>query len=1070
MKNKYTSFVIINLISSFALFAQNDAKNDTLLNAFIDKINFRMIGPATTSGRIVDIAVNPKDNSEFYIAAANGGVWKTQNAGVSFSPIFDRYGVQSIGCLAIDPNNTNVIWVGTGENNNQRSVGYGNGLYKSEDGGKSFKNLGLKESFHIGMISINPKNSSEIWVAAYGPLWGDKGEKGVYHSSDGGKTWSNSLNVNNAGINEVHLDPNNANIIYACAHQRRRHQWTYLGGGPESAIYKSTDNGASWKKIETGLPNGDKGRISMEVAQNTPGKLTCIVETQDKTGGVFVSTDFGESWNKVNDYYTSGNYYQEVFQDPNNDLRLFFMDTYLHFSEDGGKTIKRFPEKYKHVDNHAIWIDPKDYKHMLVGCDGGLYESFDYGENWDFKENLPITQFYRVAVDNAKPFYNIYGGTQDNYSIGGPSRNNTTNGITNEEWYVTVGGDGFKSQVDPTNPNIVYSQWQYGGLIRFDKTTGDQVDIKPNIKFGEEPIVWNWDAPLIISKYNPKKLYFAANRLFVSEDRGDSWKAISGVLGRKLDRNKLQVMGKVWGLDAVAKNQSTSIYGNITALCEGENGVLWIGTDDGSIYSTIDEGKTWKEYTIPEEITFTWKTSNDKETIQIHPTISDIEILKSGDCIVSFDNHRQGDFKPYIFKVSAKNGKFSLLTNGIPENHPVKSIWIDPVDNDIICVGTEFGLFISLNKGENFKSFGKNLPPVAIKDIVYQADHQDLVLATFGRGFAICDDYHLIREMKSKPRKWINEQKHAFFLPYDKTGNKGNGFRGARRFQGNNLDEKLRMYVYTDKLDGSFKDKRKSKEKKGSFYPSKDEIRLETEEILPNYVLKVKTNDGREVSTIKTKLNKGWNVITWDLRMGLEPFGLESLASEIAYGPYVSPGKYVLSLLKLDPTTGKLSPIEMGVYGTVELDYLFSESDLVTWPENRLKNWESVKNTRKEFIQIQGRFKELKSKTDKALEIAPWQSKWTEEDRSLLIQSKKAINKIQYKLLGGDPIAKYEFPTDKSIQDELFGVYYNMKESLQAPTLKHMEAISEVQIELKKIETSIQEIEDKIRTIENKLK
>lgn len=1065
---KYLTTFLFNLYLVGLLTAQSSS-NDTFARSFIDQLHFRMIGPATTSGRISDLAVNPKNHSEYYIAAAAGGVWKTMNAGTTFTPIFDQYGVQSIGCITIDPNNPNVIWVGTGENNNQRSVGYGNGLYKSEDAGKSFKNVGLKESFHIGMIQINPANSQEVWVAAYGPLWGKKGDKGIYQSKDGGQSWNCVLNPENAGLNEIHLDPFNSKIVYACAHQRKRHEWTYLGGGPESSIYKSTDNGLTWNKINNGLPKSDKGRITLEVAQNTPGKLTAVVETQDKSGGVFVSTDYGQSWNKVNDFFTSGNYFQEVFQDPKNDLRLFFMDTYLHFSEDGGKTVKRFPEKYKHVDNHAIWINPTNYKHLLVGCDGGLYETFDYGENWDFKENLPITQFYRVSVDNAKPFYNIYGGTQDNYSIGGPSRNNTSNGITNEEWFVTVGGDGFKTQIDPENPNIVYSQWQYGGLIRFDKKTGDQVDIKPSVKFGAEPIVWNWDAPLIISKYNSKKLYFAANRLFVSENRGDSWKEISGIMGRKIDRNKLPVMGKVWGLDAVAKNQSTSIYGNITALCEGKNGVLWIGTDDGLVYNTTDEGKNWNRFDAPKETGLDLESIGN-QTATIYPFVTDVEVTEDGDCIVAYDNHRQGDFKPYIYRINHKKGQFNAITKGIPDNHPVKTLWIDPIDEDILCVGTEFGLFISLNKGVSFNPFGKNLPPVAIKDIVYQKEEQDLVVATFGRGFAICDDYHLVREMKSNPKKWINANQHAFFLPYEKAGGKGNGFRGSRRFQGSNLDEKLKLYVYIDKLEGTLKDARKSKEKKqDGYFPSVDEIRSESEEILPNYVLKARSSDGKEISTVKLKLHKGWNTITWDLRLGIEPFGLDNPLAEILYGPYVSPGKYVFSLLKFDTKTGIIAPFEMGVFGTVDLSYIFPDSDLIDLNESRLINWETIKSARGEFIQIQNQFKELEKRHNKALEISNWQSKWTDADRLQLIQGKKAMNVLSIKLFGGDPIEKYEFPTDKNVQSELFNVFYTMKESLQAPTSNHMETISEVKVEMRKIAPAISSLEKQIDALELKM-
>ncbi len=1062
-------FIILSslFLGVTGLYAQT--KNDSLLTSFISKVEFRMIGPATTGGRISDIAVNPKNHSEYYVAAAYGGVWKTENSGTTFKPIFDNYGVQSIGCLALDASNPNIIWVGTGENNNQRSVGYGNGLYKSIDGGKSFQNVGLKNSYHIGMITINPKNSSEVWVAAYGPLWGNTGEQGIYHTTDGGKTWNCVLTHKNAGFNEVHLDPHNANILYACAHQRRRHEWTYLGGGPESAVYKSADHGKTWEKIHNGLPTVDKGRITLVIAKNTPGRLTAVVETQGKSGGVFVSTDYGASWTKSNDYYSSGNYYQEAYQDPSNDARLFFMDTYLHFSEDGGKTVKRFPENNKHVDNHAIWINPSNHHHMRVGCDGGLYETFDYGASWSFKDNLPITQFYRVSTDNAKPFYNIYGGTQDNYSIGGPSRNNTSNGIANEDWFVTVGGDGFKSQIDPSNTNIVYSQWQYGGLIRFDKTTGDQVDIKPKVSNDASPIVWNWDAPLIISKYNPSKLYFAANRLFVSENRGNSWKEISGVLGRKIDRNKLPVMDKVWGLDAVAKNQSTSIYGNITIVSEGKNGELFVGTDDGLIYKTNDDGKTWSKIEIPKELALTLPLK-DKSIIEIYPLVTDIEIASDGTCYVAFDNHRQGDFKSHLYKIKPNGSVCERLETGIPANNPIKTLWIDPEDNDIICVGTEFGFFISWEKGVRFKPFGKNLPPIAIKDIEYQKESKDLVLATFGRGFAICDDYHLIREMKSKSRKWMNEEQHALFIPYEKVGGKGNGYRGSQRFQGANLNEKLRLYVYIDKLEGTQKDQRKAKEKSDIwFYPTEAEIRKEHEEIQANYVLKVRSSDGLEISTVKVSLSKGWNVLNWDCRYGLEPINLDNSGAEITYGPYVSPGKYVFSLLKYDPQTGVMAPFESGVFGTSQIEFLYKETDLIKLDENRTQKWNEIKAIRSQFVLSQQRFNETKNRLNKAIEVAAWNVKWTEQDRLLLFNSKKAMNEIQYKLNGGDPIEKYEFPTSSNLQSDFYGLYSSMTESLQAPTLTHLQTAKVLEIELKKIQIQIAEISATLAALEKKI-
>jgi photosystem II stability/assembly factor-like uncharacterized protein len=1046
--------------------AQNkDAQNRWV--GFVEQLNFRSIGPAVTSGRISDIAVNPNNPKEYYVAAAYGGVWKTQNAGITFTPIFDHYETQSIGCLAIDPNNTNIIWVGTGENNNQRSVGYGNGIYKSEDGGKSFKNMGLKHSFHIGTIVVNPKKSDEIWVAAYGPLWGDKGEKGIYTSKDGGKTWIVSLTDDKAGFNEVHLDPFNENIIYACAHQRRRHEWTYLGGGPNSAIYKSTDKGVSWQKLSKGLPTEDKGRITMSVSQQHPGKLTAVIETSKTAGGVFISNDYGASWQKVNDYFSSGNYYQEVFQDPKNDQRLFFMDTYLHVSEDGGKTVKRFPEKNKHVDNHAIWIDPVDYRHLLVGCDGGLYETFDYGENWSFNENLPITQFYRVAVDNSKPFYSVYGGTQDNYSLGGPSRNNTANGIPNEDWFVTVGGDGFKSQVDPKNPNIVYSQWQYGGLVRFDKNTGDQIDIKPKSIPNEPPLIWNWDAPLLISKYNNKKIYFAANRLFKSENRGDSWSIISPVLGRKLDRNQLPVMDKIWGLDAVAKNQSTSIYGNISAITEGKMGELLVGTDDGMLYFSQNDGLNWDSLSLPMELNgLSLKYGNS--TLNIMPFITSLQIASDGTFYVAYDNHRQGDFKPYVFRSQDKGKKWKLCTTGIPDYYPVKTIWSDPVDADILCIGTEFGLFISSNKGDNNTKFAVNLPPIAIKDIVYQEESQDLILATFGRGIVICDDYHLIRELKKNQSKWVNESIHHYFLPYEKVGGKGNGFRGANRFQGVNLDEEFRFYVFIDEIPLSLKEQRKEIELKRDYFPHETLIIKEHEERLGQFYIQARSIEGQVVSVFKVSLKKGWNALKWNLKYSIKPSHLHSTESEIQYGPYINPGNYLLTLFKLDSQGLREVSTDLKMNTPVTISHLFEDSELISFSKERLERWNRIKSVKSELQRVTLKLEEIHKSISKIMDLSPvFMNKSI--DFSELLGLRKKLLDIRYVLLGGNPLANYEFPVNESIQSELFTVFSYMKESLQAPTISHVNKVIEIETKLLELRAQLEGIEARYKQIESTL-
>src|SRR5688500_18353716 len=468
----------------------------------ISGLKFRSIGPALTSGRISEFAVDPKNPKRYFVASSSGGVWRTTNAGTTFESIFDSGGSYSIGTITMDPNNSSTLWVGTGENNNQRSVAYGDGVYKSVDGGSSWKNMGLKNSEHIGKIIVHPSNSDIVYVAAIGPLWSSGGDRGVYMTKDGGKTWSKVLNIDDhTGVNEIVMDPRNPDIMYASSFQRRRHVFTYVGGGPQSTIYKSVDGGATWEKSASGLPSVDIGRIGFAISPADPEIIYALVEASRGKGGTYKSTNRGASWEKMGDYHSAGNYYQELVADPKRPERLYSMDTWLQVSNDGGKSWKPVGEDFKHVDNHCMWIDPEDVDHFLVGCDGGIYESWDSGKTWHFKANLPITQFYRVSVDNAEPFFNIYGGTQDNFSLGGPSRTTSASGLSNEQWFVTHGGDGFETQVDPQNPNIVDSQSQYGVLVRYDKLSGEEIGIQPHERKGEELYRWNWDAPLAVSHH-----------------------------------------------------------------------------------------------------------------------------------------------------------------------------------------------------------------------------------------------------------------------------------------------------------------------------------------------------------------------------------------------------------------------------------------------------------------------------------------------------------------------------------------------------------------------------------------
>ena len=866
-------------------------------------LEFRSIGPALTSGRIADFAVNPDNPSEYYVAVASGGVWKTINRGVTFDPIFDGEGSYSIGCVTMDPSNHNVIWVGTGENNNQRSVAYGDGVYKSVDGGKNWENVGLKNSEHVGMIAVDPRDSAIVYVAAYGPLWSAGGDRGLYKTSDGGKNWEAILTVSeHTGISEIHLDPRDADTMYAVAHQRRRHVFTLIDGGPESAIHKSTDGGKTWRKSARGLPEGHVGRIGLDISPANPDILYAIVEATGEKGGFYRSMDRGETWDRTSDYTSRGNYYQEIIADPVDPNRVYSMDTYGQVSEDGGKTWSNAGEKNKHVDDHALWIDPKNPDYLLNGNDGGVYESWDRGATWRFMVNLPVTQFYRVGIDNSEPFYFVYGGTQDNYTLGGPSRTTSPNGIANEDWFVTLGGDGFQPRVDPENPNIVYAQWQHGNLTRFDRQSGEELDIKPRAGKGEDAIIWNWDSPFIISPHSPTRLYFAGDRVFRSDDRGNSWRAVSDDLTRQLDRNALDVMGQTWPMDAVAKHSSTSVWGNIVALDESpvaEN-LLWAGTDDGLVHVSESGGENW--------------TKLDRfPGIPAMTYVNDLLASRHARNTVyaAFNNHKRGDFKPYVMKSTDLGKSWTSISSTLPARGSVYSIVEDHEKPGLLFVGTEFGVFFTVDGGEYWKKLGSGLPTIAVRDIEIHRGENDLVLATFGRGFYILDDYSPLRELTPE---FGNRDAHIFgvsdalmFNQYSRIGGDDKSFQGEAFYGARNPDmgAKIAFFfkekVKTKKEIREEADKNKFEKKEKITYPSLEELRAEEVELPPLLLLTITDEGGSHVRTLRTDASDGIQRINWDLKFPNTTTADESRAGykdDAESGISVVPGTYNVTLSK----------------------------------------------------------------------------------------------------------------------------------------------------------------------------
>jgi photosystem II stability/assembly factor-like uncharacterized protein len=875
------------------------------------------------SGRVIDIAVDPVDRSTWYVAMASGNVWKTQNAGTTWSTIFDKYGSYSIGTVAVDPNNRFVVWVGTGENNSQRSVGYGDGVYKSIDGGRSFENVGLKNSEHIARILIDPRDSDVVYVAAQGPLWAPGGDRGLYKTTDGGETWDLVLEISeNTGVSEVVFDPRNPDVLYAVAYQRRRHVWTLIDGGPESGVYKSTDAGATWKKINKGLPSGDKGRMGLTISPIRPDVLYVIIEASGNSGGFFRTTNGGENWSKQSSYVSnSPQYYNEIYADPHKYGRIYSMDTRTMVSEDDGENFTRLGTRWKHVDDHALWIDPDDENHLLIGCDGGLYETFDRGQNYRFFANLPATQFYKLAVSNDEPFYYVYGGTQDNNTQGGPARTDNVHGIRNSDWFITVGGDGFDPAVDPVEPNIVYSQWQYGGLMRFDRSNGEQVDIKPRASAEGPALRWNWDSALLISPHSNTRIYYAAQILFRSEDRGATWRAVSGDLTRNMDRNTLEVMGRIWGVDAVAKNRSTSLYGTIVALTESPmvEDLIYVGTDDGLIQVTEDGGANWRRIDGVGDVPNMTYVNDLEASLHDENTVFAV-----------FNNHKRGDFKPYVYKSTNRGGSWTSITGDLPERGSTYTIVQDHVNPDLLFVGTEFGIFATLNGGTNWIQLKGGMPTIAVRDLEIQRRENDLAAASFGRGFFILDDYTPLRTLSAAT---LEQDAHIFpiktadlYIERETLGGSQKASQGAAFYTADNPPYGATFTFYmkeslkTRRAERQAAERTAAKAGEDTPYPSWEALKAEDREEGPAVVLTIRDEAGDVVRRIDGPTSSGLHQVTWNLRY--PGYGPISMSGE-GYGPLAVPGTYTVAIDKVvDGVITQLiapTPFQVEVLGTSTL-------------------------------------------------------------------------------------------------------------------------------------------------------
>ena len=827
----------------------------------------RLIGPAVAGGRVHDVEALPNDPSTIFLATASGGLWKTTNRGQTWRNVFSDQAVSTFGDVAIAPSDPSVLYAGTGEQNNRQSSSWGNGVYRSDDGGETFRHVGLVETRHIGKVLIHPTDPDIVYVAALGNLWRGNEERGVFRTRDGGRTWERVLYVDEfTGAVDLVMDPQNPEILYAATYQRLRRTWGFNGGGPGSGIHRSIDGGDTWHELTNGIPAGDKGRIGLAISQSDPRVLSALIQHASRAEqGTYRSEDGGDSWQRVNGLDPRPMYYSEIFIDPSNSERVYVLGTSAYKSENGGRSFSQIAQAPTydvgvHADHHALWIDPGDPNHLYLAGDAGLWETYDRGVNFRKINNLPIGQFYAIGVDNRDPYY-VYGGMQDNHSWMGPSETRRWIGILNDDWQQTGFGDGMYQQVDPTNHRYVYANSNGGGYYRLDPETGDMLDIRPRAPEGEPRYRWDWVSPSLVSQHDASVVYLGGNRLFISRDRGSSWTRTED-LSRRQDRGEFELMG-VRGTEIdISRNDGTSSYGEIVVLAESplDPQVLWVGTDDGNLQVSRDGGLTWTE------------RSANVPGVPDGTYVSRIVASRSGSAVayVAFDAHRDGDFEPYVFRTTDFGETWTSLAGGLPSGS-VNSLVEHPDNPNLLFVGTEHGLFVSTTAGADWAKLS-HLPTTHIDDLVLHPREKDLVIGTHGQSIWIFDDTTPLAEWTAEV---ASASVHVFSIQRATIFNyrKDTSYRGQAEFHGTNpVDGALITYVLGPGTGAA--------------------------------TLRVTNSSGRVVQELTVPSEVGVHRVNWDLRHGSSDrprVWVRHDDSELARpigtnGPWVSPGTYSVTL------------------------------------------------------------------------------------------------------------------------------------------------------------------------------